>query len=191
MAFDAGGGGGVPRQSSSGLPRASSSRGAAASSAQTYQGSGDSVWQATCSRVEEELRRLAALTVQLRKSVDAVGTARDSEDVRQKISTSMSKGKDILADIATLLKSKLQEAADDTSLSQKERTARRTQQQRFEKDWAAASTAYKEVLQQWQDKAKRNAAPPKGGAAGGKSQKAYPSIGSASSTTSKAEEEAA
>jgi hypothetical protein len=100
-----------------------------------------------CGRVEEELRRFATLTSTLKKNVDALGTPRDSEDVRAKITAAVARGKEAVTDISGLLKTNLAEAGatDDASLSQMERTARKTQQQRFEKDWMAASAVYKEV----------------------------------------------
>jgi hypothetical protein len=145
MAFDGGGGGGFARQGSGvgGVARTTSARGAAVS----YQNAGESAWAGVVSRVEDELRRFTALTAQLKKGVDAVGSARDSDDVRQKIATAIARGKDSVADISNLLKTKLADlaGAEDEGLSQKERTARRNQQQRFEKDWSSASTAYKDV----------------------------------------------
>lgn len=128
--------------SGGGLARGSSSRAPA-----SYQNAGASAWTTVCGRVEEELRRFATLTSTLKKNVDTLGTPRDSEDVRTKITAAVARGKEAVTDISGLLKTNLAEAGatDDASLSQMERTARKTQQQRFEKDWMAASAAYKEV----------------------------------------------
>ena len=181
MAFESGGGGG-------GLSRANSSRAAA-----SYQNAGDSAWAGMCSRVEDELRRFTALSSQLKKGVDLVGTARDSEEVRARITAAMERGKDSVADISNLLKTKLADAAsaDEATLSAKERTARTQQQQRFQRDWSTASGVYSDTLKLWQSKARQHPAPAKAaGGGGGKASKAYPSVGSSSSTTSKAEEEA-
>ena len=139
MAFEGSGGG---------FSRASSSR-ATGASATSYQNAGGegSVWATACSRVEDELRRFTALCSQLKKGVELVGTARDSEEARQKITAALGRGKESVADISNLLRTKLAEAAgaEEAGLSAKERAARKTQQQRFEKDWLTASTAYKEV----------------------------------------------
>ena len=179
MAFESGGGGG--------LSRANSSRAAA-----SYQNAGDSAWAGMCSRVEDELRRFTALSSQLKKGVDLVGTARDSEEVRGRIAAALERGKDSVADISNLLKTKLADAAsaDEATLSAKERTARTQQQQRFQRDWGTASGVYSETLKLWQSKARQHPAPAKAAGGGGKASKAYPSVGSSSSTASKAEEEA-
>ena len=43
--------------------------------------------------MEDELRRFTALSAQLKKSVDLVGSARDSEEVRQRIAAALARGK--------------------------------------------------------------------------------------------------
>ena len=152
MAFESSGSGGFTRQASggSGLVRGSSARagsGAPATLAATYQGTEDSVWESVRRRVEDELRGFAQLTQQLERSVGLVGGARDSEEVRRRIAEGLSKGKTSLHDIGVLLKSTLADAVahGDAELSQKERTARKNQQQKFVKDWGAASTSFSEV----------------------------------------------
>jgi len=148
MAFDDRGSGGFgdTRRVTAGAGAAALSRGNS-SRVQSYQGSGENPWTSVCGRIEDELRRFSSLTATLKKNVDTIGSARDSEDIRSKITAAVAKGKDAVADVSGLLKTSLSEAsaADDPSLSQKEKAARKVQQQRFEKDWLAASTAFKDV----------------------------------------------
>jgi hypothetical protein len=132
-----------------GFSRSSSSRGAAGGAA-SYQNAAageGSAWASVVTQVEDELRRFTALSAQLKKSVDLVGSARDSEEVRQRIAAALARGKESVDGISALLRTKLAEAAgkEEAGLSAKDRAARKTQQQRFEKDWLTVSSAYKDV----------------------------------------------
>lgn len=140
-----------------GFSRSSSSRGAAGGAASYQNAAGEgSAWAGVVAQVEDELRRFTALSAQLKKSVDLVGSARDSEEVRQRIAAALARGKESVDGISALLRTKLAEAAgkEEAGLSAKDRAARKTQQQRFEKDWLTVSSAYKDVraaqpLAQW------------------------------------------
>ena len=51
-----------------------------------YQGGdADAAYSRVCSGIEDELRRLTASVAALRKHVDAVGSSRDSDDLRSKM----------------------------------------------------------------------------------------------------------
>ena len=130
-----------------GFTRASSSRSAGPASYQNAAAGEASAWAGVVTQVEDELRRFTALSAQLKKSVDLVGSARDSEEVRQRIAAALARGKESVDGISALLRTKLAEAAgkEEAGLSAKDRAARKTQQQRFEKDWLTVSSAYKDV----------------------------------------------
>ena len=133
--------------------RAASSRAlpppAASSSAAppSYQGNAGTSWASASARVEDELRRASAQVGVLRKCSDALGTPRDSEDLRGKLGAAMARAREGLQAVGAMLKGELAAAAasDEGSLSQKERGERRLKQQRFGKDAELALGQYKEV----------------------------------------------
>ena len=144
-------------------------RGASALPAVGYQSGGGGAWASACAKLSAELQRAGAQVALVRKHCESVGGARDSEDLRGRLAGALGASGDGVRGIAALLKGELATAlaADEGSLSQKERAERRMQQQRFEKDAAALAAAYKEAATAANDKLRKHAAPAAGGGGGG------------------------
>ncbi len=178
-----GGGGGfgsVPARSASARLPASSAP------AVGYQSGAGGAWAAACAKLTAELQRAGTQVALLRKCAESVGGARDSEELRDKLAGALSASGDGVRGVTGVLKGELAAAlaADEGSLSQKERADRRMQQTRFEKDAASLGAAYKEAAAAANDKLRKHAAPA-GGGGGGKKGKS----GGAGRNT-KAEEDA-
>ena len=131
--------------------RAASARGLGAPPAPpppaSYQGNAGTAWAAACSRAEDELRRCGAQIASLRKCADALGTPRDTEELRGKLAGALARGREGLLAVGELIKGELPAAgaSDEGSLSGKERGERKLKLQRFGRDAELAAAQYKEV----------------------------------------------
>jgi hypothetical protein len=125
-----GGGGGV-------------SRGSSAKSL-SYQ-NGDGAFQRACGVVEDELRKLTTGVAALRKLAETIGTTRDNLDVRARIATALTRARDGSSAIGDSLKGDLATEAERADLSQKEKSSRRLQTQRYMKDYKDAIQVFQEV----------------------------------------------
>ena len=110
----------------------------------SYQ-NGDGSYARACGVVEEELRKLTTGVAGLRKLSDNIGTMRDNLDVRARVATALTRARDGSSAIGESLKGELATEAERADLSQKEKSSRRLQTQRYTKDYKDAMQVFQEV----------------------------------------------
>ena len=118
--------------------------GASAASLASYQNA-DRGYLAVCEAIERELKKLTALVAATQKQVDAVGTPKDSLELRKKIEAGIQKGKELSKAVSAQLRDELPALADASELTPKERSGRKIQQTRYMNTYKEAVAAFTQV----------------------------------------------
>ena len=127
-----------------------------------YQ-SADRQYMASCEAVEKELRKLVATVAATRKQVEALGSPRDSADARAKMGANLERAKESVKALNALLKAELAPAVEAADLSARERTSRKQQLARFQRDFGDAMQGFQDVAGAAAAGSKRHPAPTAGG----------------------------
>ncbi len=95
--------------------------------------------------LQKDLRRLGTVLTSLKRSSDAIGTARETDKIRSDLKQLTEEGRQLISTISTQLKTKFEDAVSAPSVDRTERNTRKLQQQKFVKDLQERVSAYQSV----------------------------------------------
>lgn len=98
--------------------------------------------------LQKDLRRLGTVLTSLKRSSDAIGTARETDKIRSDLKQLTEEGRQLISTISTQLKTKFEDAVSAPSVDRTERNTRKLQQQKFVKDLQERVSAYQSLCKE-------------------------------------------
>lgn len=153
-----GGGGGGSAFDSAAFASSSGASGYGATASSASQG-GDPAYARFRDTVERDLKKLTSMVAATRSQVEKLGGKGDSSDLRKRIDANIAKGRDIVKSLGGQLKTDFESHIRSADITRTEQDARKTQLNRFMKDYKAAVDSFQEVANTAVNGMRRHAVP--------------------------------
>lgn len=125
-----------------------------------FQGA-DSAYAAFRDGIQNDLNKLTKLVAAVKQQVEKLGGKNDSADLRKRLDANCAKGKDLVKAVGTGLKTDYDAHIRSPDVTRGESDQRRTQLNRFMKDYKAAVDGFQDVANAAVNGMRRHAVPTK------------------------------